>query len=141
MMDGPTPDNFVLRRSYSDFRTPPSWTALLRAGDHVVFQREPSGCARQAAYGACWGGQRILRFAGALDHRGNPIELEDLLVPCSLEHQHPSIRGLHDHCHSLGTQVLMAHPADCYPCKGTGRVIGFGAHPNALCPADQREPA
>lgn len=28
------------------------------------------------------------------------------------------------------------HPADCYPCKGTGSVIGFGAAHGGPCPAD-----
>jgi len=28
------------------------------------------------------------------------------------------------------------HPKDCYPCKGTGFVIGFGAPAGAPCPAD-----
>lgn len=31
---------------------------------------------------------------------------------------------------------LDRHPADCYPCKGTGRVVGFGAANGGPCPAD-----
>lgn len=32
------------------------------------------------------------------------------------------------------------HPSDCYPCKGTGRVIGFGAANGGPCPADHSDP-
>jgi len=110
-VNGPPADNFLLRRSYSDFQTRPSWTALLRAGDFVVFQQAPSACPRQAAHGACRGGERMLRFAGALDHRGEPIELPDLLVDCDIERRHPSCRGLHDHSHVLGESVLTAEDA------------------------------
>lgn len=28
------------------------------------------------------------------------------------------------------------HPKDCYPCQGTGFVVGFGAPAGAPCPAD-----
>lgn len=30
------------------------------------------------------------------------------------------------------------HPRDCYPCKGTGRVVGFGAAHGGPCPADHQ---